>query len=152
VGQTNWSQFQGSRITKENRDQPTNQPTKELTDGGELRKSASRRALVYLTSAVLTALLGSITDNLNCNWDCVYAKEFPLAVEDPDIDKLRAIAQAAIDIMGGRKLFASLVRCVFTCRVGCTLEPKLHMQSLCIFCIVYLAANQQKRICFAKNE
>jgi len=28
----------------------------------------------------LIASLGSVTDTINCNWDCAYADEFPVAV------------------------------------------------------------------------
>jgi hypothetical protein len=33
---------------------------------------------------------------LTCNWDYAYTNEFPVTVEDNDVDKLRTIAQEAI--------------------------------------------------------
>jgi hypothetical protein len=86
----------------EGTNQRTNQKTKELTEGGDLHKSASRRPSACLVIPALTASLGSIPDTLNCNCDCSYANEFPLAVEDLDVDKLRTSAQEAIGLMRGR--------------------------------------------------
>jgi hypothetical protein len=48
-----------------------------------------------------TASLGSVTEPLNCKWDCAYVNEFPIAVEDLDPDKLRTIAQEAIGLYEG---------------------------------------------------
>jgi len=36
---------------------------------------------------------------LNCNWDCAYVNEFPVAVADLGLDKLRTIAQEAIGLV-----------------------------------------------------
>jgi hypothetical protein len=44
--------------------------------------------------------LGSITDSLNYNGYCPYASEFPFAVKDIDVDKLRTIAQEAVGLYG----------------------------------------------------
>jgi hypothetical protein len=85
--------------------EPTNKQTKQLTEGRDLRKNASRRLSAYLTIPALTAFLGSITDNLNCNCNCAYANDFPVVVEDLEVDKLRTIPQGAIDLMRGHKLF-----------------------------------------------
>ena len=52
--------------------EPTNQPTKELTEGGDLGESTS---VILLAIPVLTTSLGSVTDTLNYNWDCTYANE-----------------------------------------------------------------------------
>jgi len=46
----------------------------------------------------LTALLGSVTDTLNYNWDCSYTNVFPVMVEDLDMDKMRTIIQEAIGL------------------------------------------------------
>jgi hypothetical protein len=55
-------------------------PTTELTE------RASRRPSSFcLAVPAFPASLGSVTDTLNCNWDCAYANEFPVAVEDPDV-------------------------------------------------------------------
>jgi len=48
--------------------QPTNQSTKELTAGGDLRESASRRPSVCLAIPALIASLGSVTDTLTTTW------------------------------------------------------------------------------------
>jgi hypothetical protein len=77
------------------------QLTKDLNEGGDLNKSASRRPRLFGHSCV-TASLGSVTDTLNRNWDWAYANEFPVAVEDPDLNKLRTISQEAIGRMRGR--------------------------------------------------
>ena len=106
-GTNYWAQLQGSRIQKQIRNQPKNQPTKQLTEGRDLHKSASRRLSTSLTIPALTTSLGSITDTLNCNCNCAYVNEFPVAVEDLEVDKLRTIPQGAIDLMRGYKLFGS---------------------------------------------
>jgi len=62
--------------TKAN-NQSTNQSTKELTEGRDLRKSASRLPSACFAIPVLTASLGSVTDTLNCNCDCAYANDYP---------------------------------------------------------------------------
>jgi hypothetical protein len=46
-------------------------------------------------------MLSSVTDTLNYNWDCAYANGFPVAVEDSDVDKLRAIAQKTLGLLKG---------------------------------------------------
>jgi hypothetical protein len=71
--------------------QPTNQSTKELTEG-----FASRSPSAYLAIPALTASLGSVRNTLTCNCDCAYVNEFPAAVEDLDLGKLRAIVQGTI--------------------------------------------------------
>jgi hypothetical protein len=86
----------------EGTNQPTNQTTKELNEGRDLHKSASRRPSTSLAIPALTASLGSITDTLICNCDCAYANEFPVAVEDLDIGKLWTFAQEAIGFKRGR--------------------------------------------------
>ena len=72
-----------------------------LIKGGDLPESASRRSWVRIAIPALTASLGSITDTLNHNRDCAYAKEFPIAVGETDVDKLRTTAQEAIGFMRG---------------------------------------------------
>jgi hypothetical protein len=67
-----------------------------------LHKSASRRPSACLPIPALTALLGSITDILNCNCDCPYANDFPVAVENLDVDKLRTFSPGTIGLMKGR--------------------------------------------------
>ena len=67
----------------------------------ETRESASCRPSVCMAIPALTACLGSVTDTLDYNRDCAYANEFPVAVEDPDVGKLRTIAQEAIGLMVG---------------------------------------------------
>jgi hypothetical protein len=54
-----------------------------------------------LAIPALTASLVSVTDTLSCNWNCAYADEFPVVVEDPDVGKLRTIALEAIGLMRG---------------------------------------------------
>jgi hypothetical protein len=51
----------------------------------------------------LTASLNSATDTLNCYRDRAYANEFPIVVEDPDVGKLRTIAQVATGHYGGEQ-------------------------------------------------
>jgi hypothetical protein len=47
------------------------------------------------------ASLGSVTDALNCNWDCAHANEFSVAVEDFDVRKERTVVQDAIGLYEG---------------------------------------------------
>jgi len=47
----------------------------------------------------LIASLGSATDTLNGSRDCVYANEFTIAVEDPDLRKLWTISQETSGLM-----------------------------------------------------
>ena len=42
-----------------------------------------------------SASLCSVTDTLNYNWDYAYVNEFPVAVEDLDVDELRTTARDA---------------------------------------------------------
>jgi hypothetical protein len=49
----------------------------------------------------LTASLGSVTDTLNCNWDCAYANKCAVAFDDLDVDKLKTIAQEAKGLYEG---------------------------------------------------
>ena len=70
--------------------QPTNQSTKELTEGRDIHKRASRRPSACLAIPALTASLGSAADTLNCNCICAYAYEFPVDFEDLKVGKLRA--------------------------------------------------------------
>jgi len=46
----------------------------------------------------LAASLGSVTDTLHFNYDCAYANEFSVAVEDLDVGKLRTTVQGAIGL------------------------------------------------------
>jgi hypothetical protein len=78
-----------------------NQPSEELTDGGDLRKSASGRPSVCLAIPAFAASLDSVTDTLNCNFGCAYANEFAITVEDLVVDKLRTIAQEAVGFYEG---------------------------------------------------
>jgi hypothetical protein len=48
----------------------------------------------------ITALLGSVTDTLNCYWDCTYTNNSPVMAENLDVNKLRTIAQEAIGLYG----------------------------------------------------
>jgi hypothetical protein len=41
-----------------------------------------------------------VTDTFNYNWDSAYAKEFPFAVEDLDVEELRTIAEEALGLYG----------------------------------------------------
>jgi len=41
-----------------------------------------------------------VTDTFNYNWHCAYANEFPFAVEDLDVAKLRTVAQEALGLYG----------------------------------------------------
>ena len=49
-------------------------PTKELTEGRDLRESASRRRSICLAIPALPYLWG-LTDTLNYNWNCAYAND-----------------------------------------------------------------------------
>jgi len=49
----------------------------------------------------LIASLDSVTDTLNYNWDCAYPNEFPVTVEDLNVDNLRTIAHDAIGLYRG---------------------------------------------------
>ena len=42
-------------------------------------------------------------DTSKYNWDCAYANECPLAVEDLDVGKLKIIAEGAIGLIRGHK-------------------------------------------------
>jgi hypothetical protein len=57
-----------------------------------------------------TALLGSVTDTLNCYWDCTYT-ESPVTVENLDVNKLRTTAQEVTGLYGGGGI--SLARTLF---------------------------------------
>jgi hypothetical protein len=70
-----------------------------------LRTSASRRPSACLAITARTASPGTVTDNLNCNWDCAYANEFPVAVE--------AIAAISEDVL--QATFANMERRVQLC-------------------------------------
>ena len=59
------------------------QPIKELTEGGDLRKSTSQPPSVCLAIPVLTAMMGSETGTLNYKWDCAYANDFLLQLKTP---------------------------------------------------------------------
>jgi len=39
-----------------------------------------------------------VTHTFHYNWDCAYANEFPFAVTDLDVEKLRTIAQEALGL------------------------------------------------------
>jgi hypothetical protein len=69
---------------------------KELTEGRRLKHWRQSTSLILLVIPALIASLGSVTDTLNCNCDCAYANEFPVAFEDPDMGKQRTITQEAI--------------------------------------------------------
>jgi hypothetical protein len=62
---------------------PVNLPTNQATNQTFLRFTAS---LISLTEVL--------------NWDWAYTNEFPVAVEDLIVDKLRTIAQEAVSIYG----------------------------------------------------
>jgi len=47
--------------------------------------------------------VGEVTDTLNYNWDYAYVNEFPVAVEEIDVDKRRTIVQEAIGQYGRRE-------------------------------------------------
>jgi hypothetical protein len=150
------SKFKNPKRNPGPTNEPTNQPTKDLTEGRDLRKSTSQRLSASLAIPALTASLGSVTDTLNCSCDCAYANEFPTAVEDLDVDKLRTIAQGAIDLMRGHKLFGSQVFSYLSCRLHIrTTTPhakcdfmkcrKVHnLVVQCTLCIVYLVIQQKK--------
>jgi len=73
---------QGSSIQKKACKQPS-QPTKELTESRNLRKSASQRSSVCLAIPALTALLDSVTDTLNYNLDYIYTNNFLTRLKTP---------------------------------------------------------------------
>jgi len=73
-------------------------PRNKIAEDGDLRESSRRRPSVVYAFLRFTASLGSVTDILNYNWDCAYANESPVAVEDLDVDKLRTIAQEAVGL------------------------------------------------------
>ena len=66
----------------------------------------------------VTASLGSVTDTLNYNWGCAYTNEFPVAVEDLDMGKLRTIAEEAIGLMRGHN---------FGWKAACNRNIKTHL-------------------------
>ena len=65
-----------------------------------MRESASRRPSGSLAIPALTASLGSVTDTLNCNWDCAYANDFPSQLKTTWANG-GPVAQEEIGIMGG---------------------------------------------------
>jgi hypothetical protein len=65
IPQTSMTPFKTDGVLLTN--QPTNQPAKELTFGGDLRESAIRRPSVYLAIPTFIASLGSVTDPINYN-------------------------------------------------------------------------------------
>ena len=42
--------------------------------------------------------MGPVTDTLNYIWDCTYNIDFPVTIEELDMDKLRTIVQEAIGL------------------------------------------------------
>ena len=72
-----------------------NQPTTNqmVTEG------PSRSPTFCLANPALTASRGSVRHTLKYNWDRAYVDEFPIAVEDLDVGKLRTIVQGAIGLM-----------------------------------------------------
>ena len=63
----------------------------------------SETSLDLFSHSCITASMGWVTDTLNSNCGHAYTNEFSVAVEDPGVGKLRAIAQLAIGLMWGRK-------------------------------------------------
>jgi hypothetical protein len=41
------------------------------------------RPSVCIDIPALAASLGSVSDTLNCNWDCAYANDFPSRLKNP---------------------------------------------------------------------
>ena len=77
-------------------DLPTYQRTYQPNIQPKSQTRTSRRPSVTIAIPALTASLLSLTDTINCNRDSAYANEFPVAVEDLDVDKLRTTVQGAI--------------------------------------------------------
>jgi hypothetical protein len=157
VGQTIGPNFKVQESKKKSgTNHRTNQPTEQLTEGRDLRKSTSRSLSVCLAIPVLTASLGSVTGTLKYNRNCAYANEFPVAVEDLDIDKLKTIPQGAIDLMRGQKLFGTQVLSYLSCQLHirttnshamCDFIKWRKVQDLVVqgaVGTVYLVAEQQK--------
>jgi hypothetical protein len=59
-------------------------------------------SLALLVVPAFTSSLNSVTENYN--WDFAYTKEFLVAVDELDIDKMKAIPKEAIDVYGGHNL------------------------------------------------
>ena len=57
-------------------------------------------------------------------WGCAYANEFPVAVEDLDVGKLRTIRQEAVDLLRNHYLSCLRLGPVFAC---CTLAFALQL-------------------------
>jgi hypothetical protein len=49
----------------------------------------------------LTTSPGSGTDTLNCNWNCAYVNESPVAIEGLGVDKPRTTARGVALLYGG---------------------------------------------------
>jgi len=77
-----------------------NQPTKEVTEGCQLAHAQMDVARSVEPFLLFIASLDSVTDISHYNWYCAYTNEFPVAVEDLDMDKLRTIAQEAVYLYG----------------------------------------------------
>jgi len=60
-----------------------------------------RRPSACLAIPTLTSTLGSATGTLNSNKYHAYANEFTVAVEDPDLGKMRNISQETTGLMWG---------------------------------------------------
>jgi hypothetical protein len=90
--------------------QPTNQPTKELNEGtGTCVKEHDDVLRSVWSFLQFTTSLGSGTDASNYNWDCAKANEFPVTVEDLEVDNVRTIFQEAVALyIGGINLAGRL--------------------------------------------
>ena len=77
----------------------TRQPTNKSAEGGGLRKSASRRPSLSLAILALTTSLGSVTHKTISLIALMLV--ILVAVEDPNVGKLRTIVQDAIGRMRG---------------------------------------------------
>ena len=73
-------------------EQPTTQSAEELRASAQVAAPRS----VCLVVPAFTASLGSVTDY---KLGCAYANEFPVAVEDLDVGKLRTIHQDAVGLL-----------------------------------------------------
>jgi hypothetical protein len=78
-----------------------NQPPTELTEGGDLRESTSRRPSVCQAIPASYCFAGLSKRHLKYNWDCAYVNEFPVACEDFDVGNLRTIVPEVIGLIRG---------------------------------------------------
>jgi len=83
-------EFASYQCTMVQRYQGANQPKGYLRAGTCAKGKLTSRGLLAIPAFTLS--LSSVTDALNYNWDFAYAKEFLVALDELDMNKLKTIS------------------------------------------------------------